>query len=423
MTAPATADRTLRPASGRGALILHLSRMHPPAPRAHHCRIARAILDDAAHAQEGQVFAMRNRDLVLLFRREAGIPALQSHLARLFRMDAPEPANLISLLSLTEDAAALRLYAAARLQEAAREIPPELTGSAGAIDTMEELVRGTPLTNMLRRQTAVLIRPSGTDRLVPLYRQLSFNLAVLEARVAAIGEAHADPFLFRHLSSRLDARMLGALREDLREQGPLTRFSAGPDLPLHISLTVQGILSAEFAAFAATCRGLTAEIGVEVSLMEACGDPAGFALARDRLRLAGLRLVLDGVSHHALLLTLPAVLQPDLVKLEWSEQMPESGQAIPLAMDQIGADRVVLQGADTEAALAWGLAHGVRRFQGVCVDILLASERLRVCPAAAECTVRQCQERASATGPGGQTGCGNVVLLDRGIAPAATVPA
>lgn len=406
--------------TGRGALILHLSRMQPPAPRSHHCRIARAILDDAAHALEGQVFSMRNMDIVLLFRRPLGVQTLQAQLAQLFRADAPDPALLQSLFTLADDAAALRDYAAARLRDEASSIPVEPQGSARTIDALEEVVEGTPLTNLLRRQTAMLIRAAAGSPITPLYRQITFNVAVLEARVAALGQAHADPFLFRHLASRLDARMLTALRQDMREGGPLTRFTAGPGLPLHLNVTVQGVLSPEFAAFAATCRGMAAEIGVEIALIEACGDPAGFALARERLRMAGLRLVLDGVSHHALLLTLPSVLHPDLVKLYWSEQIPECGQTVPAALDRIGLNRVVLDGADSEAALSWGLAHGIRRFQGASAERLLAAERLRSCPAAAACTMRQCQERASATGPGGRAGCGNPVLLDRGISSLAT---
>ena len=403
-----------RPRQGRGALVLHLSRLRPPAPRPHHCRIARAILDDAVHAQEGQVFAMRNADLVLLYRRADGVTILRDQLSRLFRLDAPDPEAFISLSTFADGLAALRDYAQARLQEAAQEVRAELPGSARVVDALRDLVHDADLTNFLRRQTAALIRPSDDEPVRPLYRRIAFNLTVLETRVAALGQAHADPFLFRHLASRLDLRVLTSLRDDLSHQGPLTSFSAGSALPLHLNLTVRGILSPEFAGFAAICRDLGAEVGVEVSLMEACGDPAGFALARDRLRLAGLHLVLDGVSHHALLLTLPAVLEPDLVKLDWSEHIPEAGQAVTAAIRRIGAARVVLRGAETPAAVSWGVANGLHRFEGGYVDTLLAAERMRVCPGAVRCRVRQCQERASATGPGGRSGCGNPAMLDQG---------
>ncbi len=360
------------------------------------------------------MFAMRNSDLVLLFRRAEGVAALQAQLAQLFRLDAPDPAALLSRCGFVAELGALRSYAQARLNEAARDVPAELPGSARVIDTLGDIVHEADLTNFLRRQTAALIRPSGTETVAPLYRRIAFDLTVLETRVAALGQAHADPFLFRHLAARLDLRMLTGLRDDLRERGLLTRFSAGPALPLHLSLTVPGILSPEFAAFAAICRTTGADIGIEVSLIEACGDPAGFALARDRLRLAGLRLVLDGVSHHALLLTLPAVLEPDLVKLEWSDHIPECGQAVTAAIRRIGPERVVLSGTETSSAVSWGISHGLQRFEGGYVDTLLAAGRMRACSWVTQCTVRQCQERASATGPGGRAGCRNAALLDQG---------
>jgi hypothetical protein len=90
---------------------------------------------------------------------------------------------------------------------------------------------------------------------------------------------------------------------------------------------------------------------------------------------------------------------------------------------------VVLHGADSEAAIGWGLAHGVTRFQGRYIDTMLAVERLRACASARHCTLDQCRERASATGASGRFGCRNLPLLDLGAplyparAPVRTRPA
>ena len=246
----------------------------------------------------------------------------------------------------------------------------------------------------------------------PLFREVTFSVAVLEARIAAVGQAKADPFLFRHLAGRLDGRMLDVLREDLQVNGPLTAGARGLGPTLHLNLTVAGVLSDRFARFAATCRAVGAQVGVEIPLVEACADPEAFMAARTRLRLAGLALVLDGVSHHALLLTVPMALEPDLVKLEWSPHLPEAGPALEQAVAALGGARVVLHRAETEDALSWGLAHGIRRFQGRHVDAMLAAGRIGACAQGGGCTLRQCVERASATGPGGRAGCNNPMLLD-----------
>ena len=112
------------------------------------------------------------------------------------------------------------------------------------------------------------------------------------------------------------------------------------------------------------------------------------------------------------MLTVPAALAPDLVKLDWHPTVPEGARTLDEAVAALGPDRVVLARAETEAALAWGLARGIRRFQGRHVDAMLAAQRIGACSYGRGCTLRQCNERATATGPGGQAGCLNPALLD-----------
>ena len=412
-------ERAQRAPHHRMALVLHLSRMAPPAPRPHHRRIARAVMDDAALRQAGQVFALHNDDLLLLFRSDDGDCPLVGTLARLFQADVPDPAGLTTLWSLERDGAALLRYAQARMLDPLPDpASAEPKASAQTIDALESVIEHSRITELTRRQTAVLLVPGREARMQPLFREISFSVAVLEARIAATGQAHAegqahaDPFLFRHLASRLDRRMLDVLRRDLQANGPLTAGARGVGPMLHLNLTLAGVLSDLFAQFAAACRAIGAQVAVEIPLVEACADPEAFIAARIRLRFAGLSLVLDGVSHHALKLTVPAALEPDLIKLDWSPRLPEAGTAVAQAVAALGEDRVVLDRAETEDALSWGLAHGIRRFQGRWVDTMLAASRMGACESGRHCSLRQCVERASATGPAGRAGCGNPALLD-----------
>ena len=251
----------------------------------------------------------------------------------------------------------------------------------------------------------------------PLYQEVTFSIAALEACIAANGQASADPFLFRHLAGRLDRRMLARLADAAGTGGVLDVAAGGRGMPpLHINLTLSCILSGAFARFARLCRSVRAPVGVEVTMVEACEDPAAFGRARRVLAEAGLTLVLDGVSYLALVLTRPCALRPDLVKLDWSPRLGELAaderQQITAALERIGTHRVVLHRAETEAALRWGMAQGLRRFQGRHVDAMLAAARMTTCPRAAGCTLRQCGERAAATGPAGRAGCGALGLLD-----------
>ena len=443
------ARRASRQPSGRLAFVLHLSRLSPPAPRPHHRRIARAILQDVAQRHEGQVFAPRNGDLVLLCRagsstseRAGTAPAdpaaLPAIMARLLARDAPDPGLLVSVWPLDRAAAALAAYAQARLDESGDGVAnvADPTVVPGEVDALGGLVATGGIQDMLQRQTAIVLQaPRRSDSaaggvpgpaLRPLYREVSFSIAALEARIRAGGQASADPFLFRHLAGRLDRRMLDVLCHEVGSGGPLDVTSGAPapggtvsmsrGPRLHLNLTVPAVLSDGFSMLAQACRDASGALGVEISLMEACADAKGFARARAVVRAAGMVLVLDGISHLTLLLARPERLDADLIKLDWSPRLTElrttEQRQLAAAVERIGSHRLVLHRAETEAAIRWGVAHGIIRFQGRYVDSMLGASRIVACALSEHCTLRQCVERASATGLGGRVGCGNLRLLD-----------
>ena len=412
-------ERILRAPAGRLAgwalLALHLSRIPPPGARSHHRRVVAAVLDDAAGRYEGQVFALAGGDIALLFRPNGSVTALLDVLARLFRADVPDAATLYSLWPLPEAGAPMLAFVMAGVREGDRTAPvPEPLSSTTAIAAMDGIVQTGMLSDLMHRQTAVLLRPGRSVAVVPLFREVAIATAVLEARIAG-SHATADPFLFAHLAVRLDHRMLHDLRHDIPAGGLLSMGLGSASL--HINMTLAGILSQGFADFAAASPKAIAaglRIGVEVPFVEAFADIKSFIVARERLRLAGLHLVLDGISHQALAVTCPGVLAPSLVKLTWSPAMQDAGPALGAAVARLGPDRIVLHRSDGEAAIAWGMAHGISRFQGRYIDTMLAAERLRSCVSASHCTLRQCRERASATGAAGRVGCRNPRLLDLG---------
>ncbi len=401
-------ERHLRSGQERMVLALHLSQLLAPGPRPHHRRIARAILDDTAQAHGGQVFLRGDGDLVLIC-EPSGMPGLVETLARLFRIDAPGVDRLLSLWALPQDAVPVRAYAG----QAARPRPaaPEPAIAPAAIATMEQALRTAPLAEVVRRQTAVQMLPAGPQ---PLYREVTISVAALEARAGIPGPAQADPFLFRHLATRMDLRMLAALSTEIADGGIL---AGGP--ALHLNLTLAGILSSDFLGFAETAQRAGLPVGVEVPLLDVCADPLRFAAARMALRAQDCAVVLDAVSHPALLVTTVEALEPDLVKLDWTPRLASLAarerRVIAEAIARIGPERIVLHRADTEAALDWGRDWGIQRFQGWQVDAMLAAARRTACQHAPHCTLRQCVTRAAATGTAGRAGCENLALLDAGV--------
>lgn len=420
-------ERILRQGAPRNAgwalLALHLARIPAPGARAHHRRVAAAVLDDAAARGNGQLFALTNGDMALLFRPGETATPLLSVLARLFMADVPQSDQLYSLWPLPDAVQPALAYVTARVKEGETAVPlPEPQSSTSAIAAMDGIVQTGALSDLMHRQTAILLRPGNPVPLVPLFREVAISTAVLEARIVG-GNATADPFLFSHLASRLDHRMLGDLRQDI-PGGGLLSLGLGA-AALHINMTLAGILSQGFAHFATACAAAIQaglRIGVEVPFVEAFADINAFILARERLRLAKLHLILDGVTHHALLSSTPGMLEPSLLKLNWSPSIKGVGPELAEAVARLGPDRIVLHRCESEAAIGWGLKQGIARFQGRYIDAMLAAERLRACPHATGCTLRQCSERASATGPAGRSGCRNLPLLDLG-APVYSDPA
>ena len=208
--------------------------------------------------------------------------------------------------------------------------------------------------------------------------------------------------------------------EFLRPGAPL------PNPALHLNLTVRAILSPGFLRLAEAAEATGANIGIEIALVDACADPLAFNAARMALRARGITLILDMIGHQALMLSRPDALGPDLVKLDWAPRMAtleaREGRLLAAALEQIDPKRLVLHRVDSRAAIAWGLEQGITRFQGRHIDALLAGGRLADCPQASACTLRQCVERAAATGSAGRAGCRNTARLDAASALEVQLP-
>ncbi|MGH7083259.1 MAG: hypothetical protein ACREFV_12400, partial [Acetobacteraceae bacterium] len=445
------AHRALRAPESRIAVVLHLARLAPPGPGPHHRRIARALLIEAAQRHDGQLFPLANGDLVLLCRPPATPAgsaddpgALPGTLRRLFAGETPEPNTIVSLWPLADQADRLLSYARERSDAVASPsipehpsvgparaaLPPPLPPSAlppPALPDPVPLAFPPAIPELLQRRTAALISLTDGVRahaIEALFRDISFSAAALDAHYAPPGARPADSWLCRHLTGRFDEQLLALVEAALPGDGPLGMAHATPGLALHLSISPELVVRPKFDHFATLCRTIGICIGIEVPLVAAAAAPAAFAAARAALHRSGFRIVLGGISPQALRLIRPQVLEPDLLKLDWAPKLGRLAEpdqrALATSLAAIGPERVVLQRADTEAALVWGLGQGIRRFLGAHVDAMLAAQRMLACPAASACTLHQCRERAaSATAPGRRL-CRNLSLLDA-RAPTATL--
>jgi EAL domain-containing protein (putative c-di-GMP-specific phosphodiesterase class I) len=431
------AERWLRYPADKVVLVLHLSRLAAPAPRSHHLRVARVLMQDCAQRTAGQVLLLQNQDLVLLCaaQRDAHNEAadasaqLKATLARLFVADVPDPGRLLSYWRLDEDPAPFRTYVAgvpgvvAPGREKDREkggAPGEnMPASALSLAALEEIAAQAPLGELMVQQTGMRLDPDRkkplAERLKPAFRQLGVSLAPLNLR-PVVTEALTDPYLLHHFSARLDARMLRLLHDDLRAEGRLTRPALNGGMPIHVCLSLEAILSPGFARMSRLARGAGVRMGIEVPVMQACIEMDLLDHVRSLLDLAGFELILGPLEPAMLKLVQTAPMRPDAVKLVWSQHLadaPADAQtALAAALARIGMGRVVLQGVESDQGVAWGQARGISRFQGGFFDHAQAAARMAGCPAASACTLRQCVSRAGSQGIAGRAGCTNPALLD-----------
>ena len=432
-------DSARRQPTNRLAVVLHLSRLAPPAPRAHHIRVARVLLQDAAARFGGQVFAMRNQDLVLLCdggARSSGLSttlapepvlapdALPATLAKLFAADVPDPGRLTSLWRIDREASSLVAY----LSDSAAGFPPEDGAedrSANRPDgvlslaALQGILAKAPLADLMVQQVGMSLSPERgktlADRLSPAFRTIEVSLAALDLG-PLVASATGDPYLLRHLASGLDAQVIQLLAEDLTAGGRLTRPSVKAGLPIHIELGLEAILSPSFARLCRRAAGYGVRFGACIPLMQACADLDLMEHASRVLKLTGGDLVIGEIDPSALSLIAPAALRPDLLKLVWSPSLLAThGQGRSAAcLAGIAPARIVLQNVDSQLALAWAQAHGIGMVQGPFLDQVQAATRMASCHSSGACTLRQCIARGSAVGVPGRTGCGNPALLDGG---------
>ena len=402
-------SRAVRAGKPVAVVMVVLSRIAAPGARPHHHRACRAVLDFAVRAHSGQVFTCPNGDLVLLASPDVAAE-LQVTLSGMLRADASGLDQLLLRWTLPGQEAAVAAELA-RLTGTPPSMVEEPPAPIGAIAAVGALLASAPGGELIRRQAGVRI---AGGVVTALYQEMSFSLAALEARIGLRLPAGADPYLFRHLARELDDQMLTALARD--------RLVVGPSI--HLNLTLRSLASDGWSRLLPAAARSGIKLGIDLQFMEVVADLPGFARAQDQLRAAGSDLVLSGLDHGALLLAAPESLAPDWLKLDWTPRLAHLGsrerQTLLTAMEQIGTSRIILQRAETEAAIAWGLAAGLRCFQGRYIDAMLAADRLKLCPHAAGCGLRNCIDRGAATDSVGQAGCLNPALLD---AASARLPA
>ena len=412
------AERVGRIRDGRLALHLHLSRLRPQNRQDGHIRIALRMLEPMVNAYRGQMFLLGNADIAFLL-KDANSTDVENMIFKLRALFSKDPLTFsdsgdgvdgfCTWYDLEADYDAFLGMARTAANEARRRVrektaqsaPPQPLDAKG-LDRMLERMSAADVSELVRRQAAIVI--TGQGNAVVLFQEFFVGMSDLQKALYPDVNLLGNRWLFQHLSQTLDQRVLGALHDMKLKARPET-FS--------LNLNISTVLSPLFDRFAQGEKDGT-RILVELQVLDVLADSRGFYTARQMLHERGHQVAIDGLNELTLRFMDIAQFDADLYKLTWSPDMREveHGDTVAAAVQRVDPEKLLLARCDSEKAIAWGLEHGIHRFQGRHVDAMLAAFTMHGCDRASACTLQQCIARHAVIAGPLRRECGNNDMLD-----------
>jgi len=386
--------------SERGwALHIHLSKLGPRS-RNENLVFALDMFRSLVSQFSGRVFMMKNGDVVCVLKDsriaeiKAGLRRIQMlfHDDPLFHLEQDSESKFSTTYNLSDSFAQFQAVAEALVNDAgpkpqspmapAPERRPEFDPAPlglGKLATIVDTVATLDLSSLLRHQPACLITE---DRvIVPVFEEVYTSIPDLERSLGPNLRLTGDRWLFQHLTKALDRRSLQML----------TRRSANDTTADHgiaplrdkllasgnfsINLNVSSVLSPEFQAFDASISSMIrGTVVLEFHKIDVFADLGSYLYVRDFARKRGYRICLDGLSHLSLPFMDRADLGLDLMKIYWTNDMPDDRLHIRKLVEHAGEHRVILCRCDTDQAIEYGRSIGISLFQGKQVDTMMGGQ-------------------------------------------------
>lgn len=384
--------RVLEPRAGeRRAVRIAAGRLRPLGHVPDHRRTASHGLMALAHAGVGELFLLRNDELLFFYPPEqaaavnselhrlaslfadgsaaAGAGGIEAFVTRLdCRTDFPELVRLAKVQQrLSEETAPLAARDKAERPGLRR---PDVPLTLDTLARLEAALAGADLSSLINRHS--VCRLDG-ETLKPSFTELTVSISGLASTVVPGFDLTANIWLFDVFTETLDRRMLAML---LRPE-EMAGWSS-----LSLNLNVATLLSEEFLAFdlamSAARRG---NLVIELKDKDVFHDLPTFLIVRDLLQQRGYRFCLDGVGWRTLDLIDGVKLGFDFVKVNIDQAVDESGEHLGARLDwivnRVGAQRFILSRIEAPQMLAMGRNAGVALFQGRLIERMLTVQRHR----------------------------------------------
>lgn len=251
--------------------------------------------------------------------------------------------------------------------------PKKLLLTPAYLQETVDFIHFCDIEQCIRSQPVCLF--SGEEAYKHVFSEMYINISHLEETLPRPLDIKSNKALFYYITEFLDRRLLRHLEENGAE--------AHGNKPFSVNLNCRSLISDAFAAFDASLPDdFKKRVIIEIHISDIFSDPASYALTRDILRRKGYRICLDGADIVSLTQINRAALGCDLVKIAWSDAMPDASAEATVAFEKAlgicDPSRAVLCRCDSETAVEYGKQRGITLFQGRHIDKILDPAALPV---------------------------------------------
>jgi EAL domain-containing protein (putative c-di-GMP-specific phosphodiesterase class I) len=385
------AARLSRHTEDRRAVRVHLSGLGAQNRREHHLRIALNCFDPLVQKFSGEIFVLCNDDIVFVC-KGATVAEIDDVVLRLRFLFSEDPlawieegetkasSGFCTWYDLDTDYEAFREMALDAAHVAATEPvrmsdpgwsetevddTPSLPLDPEKLGLVEQALASVDIDGLLACQPVSVIAAGGEP--TPVFNEIYISIAEVQRRLMPEVDLASNRWLFQHLTTILDRRLLANL----------SNLNPGNGLPVSVNLNVSTLLSPEFLDFDSRLRAKTKKPFIfELQIIDIFADMAAFMFARDVLHERNYRLCIDGLSNLSFPLIDREYLGFDMLKIFWSADMegevrPDRRGRLRDAVALAGPSRVILCRCESDEAVVWGRSLGITMYQGRYVDALL----------------------------------------------------
>ena len=381
---------------GRKVVHLHLSQLRPANRREQHIRTAIGNFEPIVKAMDGQVFSVKNADLFFIY-KESAQPQTETTVQQIRYLFSDDPLieneedgdhkfatwydaarefdtvlqivqGLVHAEKKRQTEVRSRMDARAALkakQEQGEPLTPKV------LARVESALARADLSNLVRRQYICRV----DDKMVPeeMFSELFISIKDLRETMLPNVNLVANRWLFQHLTTTLDLRMLSMLTKT-------DSISITGDISFNVNVST--VLSPEFQAFdnniAAGRRGAMI---VEMQKEDIFCDLASYVFAREFVQEKGYKVCLDGLTVETINIIDRERLGADMAKLVWHPDLVDGGeelhQQIRNLVQRGGPDRLIMCRCDNRESVDFGMSVGINLFQGRYVESLIAEDGRR----------------------------------------------